>query len=332
MIMGMGGARLACAATCSVLMAAFAGAPRSMEIQSTTPLDGVKGRIDHLAADLARHRLFVAALGNDTLEVTGAGEHRSVRGFEEPQGVAYVAETNRLFVANGRGARVDILDASSLAVLQKIDGLDDADNVRYDAVSKTVIVGYGEGALALIDAREGKLVARIALPGHPESFQLEHGGARVFVNVPSARKVVVVDRVRRQVVASWHVTDAQANFPMALDEGSRRLFVGARSPAVMLVFDIDTGKVVARVPIGGDTDDIGFDAGRKRLYVVCGEGRIDVVRQDSPDRYTMEESIPTAPRARTGLWVPEEDTLYVAAPATFTTPARILAFRPRRSP
>jgi DNA-binding beta-propeller fold protein YncE len=302
-----------------------------MELASTTAMPGVKGRIDHLAVDPKARRIFVAALGNDTVEIVDAEgrRHGSIRGFREPQGIAYVPESDRIFVANGEGDRVDIVDASSLTVLERIGDLEDADNLRYDDASRTVLAGYGKGALAVIDAAKGQVTARIPLPGHPESFQLERKGPRVYVNVPTARKVVVVDRRRHQVAATWDVPGARANYPMALDEDGHRLFVGARSPAVMLVFDTESGKVVARVPIGEDTDDIDYDAERKRIYVICGEGRVDVIRQESPDRYSRETSVETAPRARTGIFVPGENRLYVAAPASGEAPARILAFHLR---
>src|SRR6266581_3836184 len=114
-----------------------------------------------------------------------------------------------------------------------------------------------------------------------------------------------------------------------VDLKQQRLFVGARKPAVLLVYDIDSGKVVAKQPIGEDTDDIFFDPERKRLYVICGEGRIDIVRQENPDRYSLESTVRTAPCARTGLFVPEEGRLYVAAPAIGTSPAKLLAYRVR---
>ena len=293
------------------------------------PMPGVKGRIDHFGVDVERHRLFVAALGNDTLEVLDTGarkRERSLDGFGEPQGVLNVAETNRVFVANGGKNRVDILDSESLVLLGHVNGLEDADNVRYDAQARKVYVGYGSGALRLLDALTGASGGDIALPGHPESFQLEKRGTRIFVNVPTAGRVSVVDRVKRTVIGGWSVP-AAANFPMALDEAGRRLFVGTRAPALRLVYDIDTGRVVARHPIGGDTDDIFYSAALKRVYVVCGEGRIDVLRQDDPDHYAFVGSVPTAPRARTGLIVTEDDALYVAAPANGAAPARVLAYR-----
>jgi len=317
--------------SCLLLFPALAAA------QGTLPnpiadiaMPGVKGRIDHFGVDAKRHRLFVAALGNDTLEVLDTGgrkRERSLEGFGEPQGVLHVPETNRVFVANGSANRVDILDAESLVLLGHVTGLEDADNVRYDAQARKVYVGYGRGALKILDAQTGASAGEIALPGHPESFQLEKSGTRIFVNVPTAGRIVVVDRAKRAVVASWSVP-AAANFPMALDEAGRRLFIGTRAPALLLVYDIDTGRVVARLPVGGDTDDLFFSAAHKRVYVVCGEGRIDVLRQDDPDHYALEGTVATAPRARTGLLV-ADDTLYVAAPATGAAAARVLAYKLR---
>ena len=315
----------------AVAFAHGAGEP-PLELFATIPMPGVKGRIDHFAIDVKRHRLFVAALENDTLEVLDVERNRhekSISGFGEPQGLIYLPELNRVYVANGSGDRVDVLDAASLAPLKRIDKLQDADNVRYDAAGRKVVVGYGKGALRMLDAETGASAGDIPLSGHPESFQLEQNGSRIFVNVPAARHVAVVDRAKREVLQTWEVSGAANNFPMALDEISRRLFVGARSPAVMLVYDIDSGKVVARLPIGGDTDDIFFAPDRKRVYVVCGEGRVDIFRQETPDRYTRESSVDTAPRARTGLFVPEEGKLYVAAPAVGTLPARVFAYRVR---
>lgn len=323
----MSGRAAAILLTC---MAMTAHAADDLVLEATIPMPGVKGRIDHLALDGARHRVFVSALGNGSVEVVDPRRRTaSVAGFAEPQGIAYIAASDRVFVANGDGDRVDVLDGPTLKVVKRIDGLADADNVRYDVSAATVLVGYGRGALAILDAASGDVMGRIALPGHPESFQLERGGHRVFVNVPSAGKVVVVDRVRRTVSASWDLHDAARNFPMALDEGARRLFIGARSPAVLLVLDADSGQEVARVAIGGDTDDVFYDAARKRIYAICGEGRIDVVRQESSDRYARAASIDTAPGARTGLFVPEASRLYVAAPASGDTPARLLVFRMR---
>jgi DNA-binding beta-propeller fold protein YncE len=322
--------RLIAALAAVVTAASVQAAPLEQVASITMP--NVKGRIDHFAVDAAGHRLFVAALGNDTVEVldTGAARHlRSLTGFGEPQGLAYVADPPRLFVANGSADRLDILDGATFAPIQRVGKLPDADNVRYDAAARQVVVGYGKGALRFMALDRPGSGREIQLAAHPESFQLEKNGERVFVNIPDARQVAVVDRAKDQVVATWEVPGARANFPMALDEGGRRLFVGARSPAALLVYDSDSGKVVSRIDIGGDTDDVFFDAVRKRIYVVCGAGRIDVLRQETRDKYVHEESIRTAPRARTGLFVPAEGRLYVAAPAQGGSEARVLVYEVR---
>ncbi|MGE5615570.1 MAG: YncE family protein, partial [Bacillota bacterium] len=281
--------------------------------------------------DVKGHRIFVAALGNNTVEVldTQGTQRRSISGLGEPQGVLYLPDSNRLFIANGGADRLDVVDAAALSVLKRVGGLSDADNVRYDGAAGRVLVGYGHGALKLVEPQTGELTGDIALPGHPESFQLEQHGTRAFVNVPSAHRVVVVDRTSRKRVAEWPTGNASSNYPMALDEASHRLFVGARSPAELLVYDTQSGKIVAALAIGRDTDDLFFDARRKRIYAICGEGRVDVIRQDSPDRYVSQESIKTASRARTGLFVPEESRLYVAAPADGASSARVLVFEAR---
>jgi DNA-binding beta-propeller fold protein YncE len=302
-----------------------------LELEATIPLPGVKGRIDHFTVDTKRNRLFVAALGNDAVEIVDLKQNRherSLTGFGEPQGVLYVPDQDRIYVANGKADRVDILDAASLAVRKRLDA-EDADNLRLDQKVRTVLVGYGKGALRILDPSTEQALGEIKLPGHPESFQIEEAGARIFVNVPTANQITVVDRLKRSVVAKWDTVGAAQNFPMALDESSQRLFVGARSPAVLLVYDTATGKVIAKLPIGQDTDDIFFDATRKRVYVICGEGRIDIVSQESADKYSLAASVQTAPRARTGLFVPSSDRIYVAAPAAGSSPARVLAYRVR---
>jgi len=301
-----------------------------LEPVATIEMPGVKGRIDHMSIDLKRHRLFVAALGNNTVEVLDVERNRhqkSLPGFREPQGVLYTPDPDRLYVANGSGDRLDILDGNSFAPVKRIAKLADADNVRYDHAAAKVVVGYGKGALQMLDPSSGEATGEIRLPAHPESFQLERNGSRIFVNVPDARKVAVVDRSKRTLTAAWEVPGARSNFPMTLDEAGRRLFIGARSPAVMLVYATDSGKVVAKSPIGGDTDDLFYDADRKRVYVICGEGRVDVFRQDDADHYSQIGTVITAPRARTGLFVAEEGRLYVAAPAVDGAPARILVYR-----
>jgi DNA-binding beta-propeller fold protein YncE len=199
--------------------------------------------------------------------------------------------------------------------------------VRYDSAARKAYVGYGTGGLRVIDVTSDKVVADIRLDGHPESFQLEQSGSRIFVNVPTAKHVAVVDRTHNRIIATWATPNASSTYSMALDEEGHRLFVGARSPAVMLVYDTNSGNVVARHTIGQDTDDIFFDSKHKRVYVICGEGRIDVFSRDKMDMYVLAHSLQTAARARTGLLVAEDARLYVAAPASERFPARVLVYK-----
>src|SRR5919199_6279003 len=280
------------------------------QIQSI-PLPGVEGRIDHMAIDSQGGRLFVAALGNNTVEVidlTAGKVTDEIKDLKEPQGVAYVPEGNKLLITNGQGNTLDIYDAQSLALLDQVELGEDTDNVRYDASSGYAYVGYGTGndsALGVVDVGTATKVSDIKLSGHPESFQLEESGPRIFVNVPTAGHIAVVERDKESVVETWPLSNAAENFPMALDEGNHRLFVGTRSPAKLLVFDTETGTQVTSLDSSGDADDIFYDATNKRIYVSGGEGAISVFEQRDPDTYSLGGKIDTAKGARTSLFVPE---------------------------
>jgi len=280
------------------------------------PMPGVEGRIDHLAFDLAGKRLFVAALGNNTVEVIDINAMRvikSIAGLHEPQGIRFLPERNRVVVANGGDGSTVFYDGTTLSVVQTAKTSGDADNVRYDPKAGRVYVGYGDGALGSFDP-DGKPLGDIKLAGHPESFQLESAGPRIFVNVPSAGHVAVVDRDKRIVSATWRISAAGANYPMGLDEADGRLFLGCRRPAKLLVYDTRSGTLVTAVDIVGDTDDLFYDSAKKRLYVIGGEGFITVLEQQDADHYRQLQKLPTSGGARTGLFVPELGKLFLAVP------------------
>jgi hypothetical protein len=300
-----------------------------LRLIQTILLPGVEKRIDHLAADPAHQRLFVAALGNNTVEVVDlqAGKRvHSIGGLHEPQGIAYAATSNRLFVANAQGGACDIFNAATYQTIGKVDLSDDADNARYDAKANRVYVGCGEGALGIIDASSSKSLGAIRLSGHPESFQLEKSGLRIFVNVPSAGHIAVVDRAKKQVVTTWPLSGARSNFPMALDEANHRLFIGCRQPARVLLYDTLSGKRLAALEISDDTDDLFYDADRKRLYVSCGAGFLDVFQQNGASHFERIGHIATAGGARTSLFVPELRRLYLAVPHRGGQPAEIRVY------
>jgi len=268
-----------------------------------------------MSIDIKGQRLFVAALGNNTVEVIDVKSRKplhTISGLREPQGIVYLPNTNRLYVANGADGSLRLFDGSSFELLKTIPYGDDADNVRYDPREDRIYVGYGSGALGVSD-KDGNKVADIKLDAHPESFQLETAGPRVFVNLPKSRKIAVVDRKSKTVIASWTAGGPQSNYPMALDETNHRLFVVCRSPARMVVLDTLTGKVVETVPAVGDCDDVFYDSARKRIYATGGEGAISVFQQQDADHYKEIAKITTVKGARTGFFSPELGRLFVAA-------------------
>jgi len=287
------------------------------QLKQTIPLPGVEGRIDHFDVDVSGQRLFVCALGNNTVEVVdlNKGERiHTISGLGAPQGVAFVPELNRLLVANDNGGVCNIYDANSFQLIGKVDFADDADNVRYDSASKRIYVGFGSGGIGIINAVDGKQVGSIKLAAHPEAFELERQGHRIFVNVPTARHVALVDRDKGEVIATWKTDGAFGNFPMALDEANHRLFVGCRLPSKLVVLDTASGKTVTSVAISGDPDDLSYDRKRHRVYVICGAGKIDIIDQTDANTYKALAKINTADGARSGLFVPERDALFVAVP------------------
>lgn len=300
-----------------------------LELAKTIPLPNVEGRIDHLAYDAKGKRLFVAALGNNTLEVIDLdkGERvHSIAKLDEPQGIAYIAGRNQIAVANGGDGSCRIYDGTTYALVKSIDLKSDADNVRYDAANKRIFAGFGNGAMAFIDAATQNLTGEVKLSAHPESFQLEKNGPRIFVNVPHSKQIEVIDRDKKSVVASWPLTMAQSNFAMAMDESNNRLFAGCRAPSKVVVMDMTNGREITSFPCVGDTDDIFFDSSSKLLYVIGGEGKIQAFSQTDADNYKLEKSVVTRPGARTGLYAAETGMLFVAAPHK-TEGAAILCYR-----
>src|SRR5215813_364799 len=312
----------------AIVASAQSNAP--LRLKKTIDMPDVQGRIDHLSIDVKGERLFVAALGNNTLEVIDlkAGKRaKTIAQLKEPQGIRYVAETDRLYVANGNDGSVRTFDGTSYAPLKTLDYGDDADNLRYDSGRKRIYVGYGSGALGEIDG-EGNKVGETKLDAHPESFQLEEGSPRIYVNLPKSRKVIVVDRETRTIIATWKTGMAFANYPMALDEADHRLFVVTRLPARLLVFDTNTGNIVQKLPAVGDSDDVFFDKNRRRIYASGGEGAISVFEQKDPDHYTESARIPTVKGARTSFFSVDLDRLFLAVRREGSQPAAIQVFVP----
>ena len=302
----------------------------SLQLIETISLQNVSGRIDHLSFDSKNILVFVAALGNNTVEVVDLKNKKlihSIKDLHEPQGVAFIPENNSLVVANGDNGECDVFNATDFQKTNSIQLGDDADNVRYDATDKKIYVGYGNGGIATIDATAFKLINEIKLPGHPESFQIDKQEKKMYVNVPDEKQIVVIDLTQNKIIAQWKNTIANANFPMALDEVNHRLFIGCRHPSKLIVLDTQTGKIISSFDIDGDTDDIFYNASAKEIYVSCGSGYIDVINQIDANHYTANGKIKTNSGARTSLFIPLLHQLIIAAPARIGSNAQLTIYK-----
>ncbi len=306
-----------------------AAEPRPLSLETKIPLGEVRGRIDHMAIDPVRNRLFVAELGNDSVGVVDLAAAKVVyriAKLEEPQGVGYEPSADALYVANAGDGSVRLFRGSDFREDGRIELGDDADNIRIDPGAKRVLVGYGNGAIAVIDAVQRRKVAEFAVPAHPEGFQLDPSTDRIFVNVPKTGAIVVLDGRTGERTAAWPLKGAGGNFPMALDQTAQRVLVAFRAPAKLGAFSTADGQNVANVDLCGDADDVFVDAKRRRAYVSCGQGFIDVF--DIRDAaYRRLARIPTVPGARTAYFDPASDRLFLAVRATSAEPAAIWVFR-----
>jgi hypothetical protein len=306
---------------------AHAQAPLTLETK--IELGDVKGRIDHLAFDPRRKRLFVAELGNNSAAVVDLNlakvVHR-ISDLKEPQGIGYVAASDTVYVASGGDGTLRMFTGEKLESVGRIDLGEDADNIRVDVQAERLYVGYGNGSLAVIQTANRNRIADIALSAHPESFQLDARTRRIFINVPTKQSIAVVDRDAGRELASWP-TGNSTHFAMALEQGGNRLFIAFREPARIGVLDRENGTSLASVQVCGDIDDMFLDAKRHRLYASCGEGFVDVLDVGS-STFARLARLKTVAGARTSLFVADLDRLFVAARQTNEEAAAVWVFRP----
>jgi hypothetical protein len=324
-------AGFALAATCvPSLHAAEAAAAAPLVLEAKIGLGEVRGRLDHLAADVDRQRVFVAELGNDSVGVVDAATGKllqTLRGLREPQGIGYVSAEDTLYVANAGDGSVRAFRGAAYEPGARVDLGDDADDVHIDPRTGEVVVGYGSGGLASIDPARSRMRGKVPLSAHPEGFQLDPASARAFVNLPGAHQIAVVDRQQGKVLGALPVNGGRSNFPMDLDDSGEKLFVVFRSPPRLAVYSTKTQEETARIDTCGDSDDVFYDDKRARVYVSCGEGFIDVLQWDNGHLRRLDR-LPTVSGARTSLFVAEWDRLYLAVRATVSEPAALWVFRP----
>lgn len=321
---------------------ALGQASPTLELKSRIPLAKVDGRMDHVGVDIAGQRLFAAAFDNKTVEVIDvrAGKQaHTITGLEHPQQTYFDAPTNHLFVSSEGDGTVKVFDGSTFRLLASTQLSTDADNMRFDARNRHLVVAYGgekflngqvarqagakDGALAILDTA-GKKIGQIPTDGHPESLAVEKNGTRVFTNVPDKKEIVVGDLGNYNVLAHWALPGCE-NYPMAFDEEHRRVFVMCRASSVLLALDSDSGKQVEIMPLtpSASSDDMFYDAGKGRIYVLArilqkdnprvpGPGIIEVFQERDPDHYEKIDSLQSGFAAQTGLFVPEWNKLFVA--------------------
>jgi DNA-binding beta-propeller fold protein YncE len=282
----------------------------------TIALKGPVGGLDHLALDAKRGRLFVANTVNGSLDIVDLHAGRlltQVPGQGGIRGIDYDSGSDRVFVGNGVGGICNVFDGQSYELLKSIPLGDDADNVRYNSRTNRVYVVHADKELAVIDGKDYSVRQPIALPTSLGAFKLESSRPRMYANAKN-EGVIAIDSDHDKTISRFSVAPAGANASIAIDEPNHRLFIGCRKNPSLVVMDSDTGKVVARLPIPNDVDDLSFDPTRKLILASCGEGAIAAVRQIDADRYESLGTIATVKRARTSIFNPETGELYLAVP------------------
>jgi DNA-binding beta-propeller fold protein YncE len=307
-----------------VAVSAHAQADPPLRLVHTTFLPGYVGDFEHFAPDIKGNRLFLLAEDHKTVEVldirTGKRIH-TISGFGQPHDIVYLPGPNSVIVTEGddESGAVELVSGSTYKILDKIKLHPDVDGGVYNPVNKYYYVesaGQGPDAkthlLSIIDTQSFKLVGEITLRGgKSEAMAIDRAGAKLYVNIRDPDEIGVVDLQTRKLIAEWPIPDAKSENALVLDEPNRRLFSATHTPPKLFVFDIDTGKVVASLPCAVNTDDMGFDPVRKRIYIT-GDGDASVFEQKDADHYVHIAEVPTGYRAKTSIFVPELNRLYLA--------------------
>jgi YVTN family beta-propeller protein len=337
-----------------------------LEFTTSIPMFNVTGRIGHMAYNNKLQLIYVAALSNNTMQVVDMQSKKvihSIKSLNQPNGVAFNPATDMIFIACfGDGlCRGFNSNTYSEANSQNLGGI--VNTVIYSPLSQRLYIGYGEGAVAVYDANSIKIKSTIKLPAHPESFQIDENSNILFVNIPKTRQLDIIDLKNNVIKNSWKIEEAAENYPMALDTANHRLFIGCRNPAKLLVLDSETGNKIASIDIYGDVNDIFYNSITKQIYVCCGEGYLNIIKQDikqveqvikqdtkqatkgkagtkqvkqnikqqtklvKQDTYETISKIFTSAGARTALFIPELNQLIVAAPAASGKDAQLMIYR-----
>jgi DNA-binding beta-propeller fold protein YncE len=305
----------------------------------------VKGRFDHLVADVQGRRLFTAAMEDKLVNVFDVDSGKliySIPGIERPHALLYRQDINRLYVTDGEAGDLKIFDGKTYKLLMSVKLLVGADGIGYDPATKYLyVVNGGKDAkmsystISVIDTTSGKKLADIEVGGDTlEAMALEKSGPKIYVNNRGKNQVEVIDRNTHRVLDSWPVTLGTGNDPIALDEANHRLYVACRSGQIV-VFDTETGKELQALAIGPSgksggewVDDLAFDPNSKRLYAPCGgTATVEVYEQVDPDHYKSLGKVDSGLLGKTGRLVPELNRYFVPVPQHENKNAEVLVYQ-----
>lgn len=314
----------------TALSAASPQAKGGLELVRSIPLPAARGPLGEIAYDSERRHLVVIAPADNLLEVvnTETAQHlQSLPGMNKPSGIAFVPGLSSFSVTNAGDGSFKNFDAATLQIKKSIPLGENSECIRYDPVTRRIYAGYGKGSIAIIDPVSNSHIGDLELPGHPRSFILENPGQRIFAITGSKGQITVIDKGKNIVLAPLPMKGNQTPAALALDGTNHRLFVGLRKPAKMLVFNTETLRRVAEVPLSDDPGSISYDNVRRVLYVSCGGGSINVIAQKDPDHYRQLAKVPSVKGARTSLFVQELNMLFLAVPRHGAAPARVDVYR-----
>lgn len=301
-----------------------------LQLEKVIPLPKVSGRIDHLDINIKDQIIYVAALGNNSLEIVNLKQNKdihSIRGLDEPQGVGYIPQTNEIFVANGGSGTCYFYNAYTYRKTGTVQLSSDADDVYYDSASHKIYVGYGNGGIAAIDVNSHQQTGDAKLPVHPERFQLDRTLGEIFVNLPSAHAIGVIDVKQMKLIDKWKIKSLNSNFPMALDSLHHHILVGYRQPATLAILDAKTGKLIATSTMAGDADDMYYDQENGRIYVSGGSGYMDIFTHQDQNSYVKIAHIASRNGARTSLLAPNLHLFILAERANGEKEAKLVAYK-----
>jgi DNA-binding beta-propeller fold protein YncE len=301
-----------------------------LKLQKEIPMPTVKGRIDHMAFNLKDKVLYVAALGNNTVEVIDLNKGtlvKSINGVEEPQGIAYLPEQSEIAVASGGNGNCVFFNGATFERVAEVHLNGDADNIRYDAAERKMYVGYGNGGMALIDPVKHKQIGNVKLTAHPESFQLDKRNNNLYVNLPDDHSIAVIDLKSFTLRDTWKISKYRANFPMTLDTANNLVFIGYRHPAVLVAYNSKNGNQVSTNELVGDIDDIFYYADKQEILASGGDGSINVFKRENGPKFKKVAVIPTREGARTSLLIPSLQTFILAGRANGGKAAAIAVYK-----